>query len=94
MVHGLSLMVSAMTRLLTRVCSALAASHSGHAQEPDLKAHFSSESQLVVLHVAVRDRKGGYVGGLGHESFRVSENKRRRKSASSTVRMRRLRWVC
>ncbi len=66
-----------MTRLLTLACAAaLAASHSSHAQEPELKAHFSTESQLVVLHVAVRDRKGGYVGGLGRESFRVSENKR------------------
>ena len=28
-----------------------------------------------MLHVAVRDRKGGYVGGLGQDAFRVSENK-------------------
>ncbi len=51
-------------------------SRAGSAQEPELKPHFSSESELVVLHVAVRDRKGGYVGGLGQESFRVSENRR------------------
>ena len=37
---------------------------------------FSSESELVVLHVAVRDRKGGYVGGLGQDAFRVLEDKR------------------
>lgn len=37
---------------------------------------FSSESELVVLHVAVRDRKGGYVGGLGQEAFRVLEDTR------------------
>ena len=36
---------------------------------------FSAESELVVLHVAVQDRKGGYVGGLGQEAFRVSENR-------------------
>lgn len=37
---------------------------------------FSSESELVVLHVAVRDRKGGYVGGLGQDAFRVLEDNR------------------
>src|SRR6478735_9161260 len=43
------------------------------AQEP--APNFSSESQLVVLHVAVRDRKGGYVGGLEKNAFHVFENK-------------------
>jgi Ca-activated chloride channel family protein len=44
-------------------------------QQPDLAApHFSSQSQLVVLHVVVTDRKG-YVGGLEKESFRISENR-------------------
>ena len=38
------------------------------------KANFSSESQVVVLHVAVRDRKG-YVSGLEQKAFRVLENK-------------------
>ena len=28
-----------------------------------------------MLHVAVRDRRGGYVGGLAQDAFRVSENK-------------------
>lgn len=62
-----------MTRLLTSVVVlAILAIQSGTAQGlPD----FSSESELVVLHVAVRDGKGGYVGGLGKESFRVSENR-------------------
>jgi VWFA-related protein len=46
------------------------------AQEPGAKANFSSQSELVVLHVAVKDRKGGYVGGLGQDAFRVSENRR------------------
>ena len=46
------------------------------AQEPDAKPNFSSQSELVVLHVAVRDRKGGYVGGLGQDSFRILENRR------------------
>lgn len=44
------------------------------AQQPT--ANFSLESQLVVLHVAVRDRKGGYVGGLGQDAFHVFENKK------------------
>ena len=66
-----------MTRFLSFVCAAtVAAGLSADAQEPALKPHFSSESELVVLHVAVRDRKGGYVGGLGQDAFRVSENKR------------------
>ena len=46
------------------------------AQEPDAKPTFSTQSELVVLHVAVKDRKGGYVGGLGQDSFRVLEDRR------------------
>ena len=46
------------------------------AQEPDAKPTFSTQSELVVLHVAVKDRKGGYVGGLGQDAFRVLENRR------------------
>jgi Ca-activated chloride channel homolog len=38
------------------------------------KATFSSESQVVVLHVAVRDSKG-YVSGLEQGAFHVFENK-------------------
>jgi Ca-activated chloride channel family protein len=51
---------------------ALAFAQGGSAQEPPT---FSTESELVVLHVAVRDRKGGYIGGLEQTSFRVLENK-------------------
>jgi Ca-activated chloride channel family protein len=62
-----------MNRLLTStLVLAIIAIQSGSAQD---KPNFSSESELVVLHVAVRDRKGGYVGGLGQEAFRISENK-------------------
>lgn len=46
------------------------------AQEPDAKPNFSSESELVVLHVAVKDRRGGYVGGLGQDAFRVLEDRK------------------
>lgn len=45
------------------------------AQQPP--PTFSSESQVVVLHVAVRDKKGGYVGGLGQDAFHVFENKQK-----------------
>ncbi len=38
------------------------------------KANFSTESQVVVLHVSVRDRKG-YVSGLEQKAFHVFENK-------------------
>src|SRR5436190_2738111 len=44
------------------------------------KPTFSSESQVVVLHVAVRDRKG-YVSGLEQTAFRVLENKQPQKVA-------------
>lgn len=50
-----------------------AAARQGPAQAP---ANFSLESQLVVLHVAVRDKKGGYVGGLGRSAFRVFEDRK------------------
>ena len=58
------------TRLLTAaiVLGLLAGDVSGQ------KANFSSESQVVVLHVAVRDRKG-YVSGLEQKAFHVFENK-------------------
>jgi Ca-activated chloride channel homolog len=45
-------------------------------RQDQLQPNFKTESQLVVLHVAVKDRRGGYVGGLGQDAFRVSENKR------------------
>ena len=46
------------------------------AQEPAAKPDFSTQSELVVLHVAVKDKKGGYVGGLSQDSFRVLEDRR------------------
>jgi Ca-activated chloride channel family protein len=42
------------------------------AQQPT----FSSESQVVVLHVAVLDGKG-YIGGLDQQAFQVFENQQR-----------------
>ena len=46
------------------------------AQEPHATPNFSTQSELVVLHVAVKDKRGGYVGGLGQDAFRVLENRR------------------
>lgn len=64
-----------MKRLIPLACAfGLIAAPS--AQAPDAKPTFSTQSELVVLHVAVKDRKGGYVGGLGQESFRVLEDRR------------------
>ena len=61
----------AMKRLLLLACACgLIATPA--AQEPDAKPNFSSQSELVVLHVAVKDKKGGYVGGLGQESLYAS----------------------
>jgi hypothetical protein len=37
---------------------------------------FSSEADLVVLHVNVKDRKGPYVAGLKQEAFSILEDGR------------------
>ncbi len=37
---------------------------------------FSASSELVVLHVTVRDKKGAYVGGLRQDAFNVIEDGR------------------
>ena len=64
-----------MTRLLPLACAfLLIAALSAHEQE--VKPNFSTQSELVVLHVAVKDKKGGYVGGLGQDAFRVLEDRR------------------
>lgn len=61
-----------MRLLISAVVSTIAVAQLS-AQQP--APNFSSESQVVVLHVAVRDRKGGYVAGLGQDAFHVFENK-------------------
>jgi len=58
------------------VTGVLAAVATAAAQQPAAKPDFSTQSELVVLHVAVRDRKGGYVGGLAQDAFKVLENRR------------------
>jgi Ca-activated chloride channel family protein len=37
---------------------------------------FSADSEIVVLHVTVRDRKGAYVGGLTQDAFNIIEDGR------------------
>jgi Ca-activated chloride channel homolog len=37
-------------------------------------AQFSTDAQMVVLHVTVRDQKGGFVSGLTKNDFKVLEN--------------------
>jgi VWFA-related protein len=64
-----------MRRLLPVAC-VIAALAAPSAQEPDAKPNFSTQSELVVLHVAVKDRKGGYVSGLSQDAFRVVEDRR------------------
>ncbi len=44
------------------------------AQEP--APQFKSESELVVLHVMVTDRAGGYVSGLPADAFRIFDETR------------------
>src|SRR5437016_2155631 len=36
----------------------------------------STDVELVILDVSVKDAKGGYVAGLGEDNFRVFEDKR------------------
>jgi Ca-activated chloride channel homolog len=43
------------------------------AQQPPM---FSARSEVVVLHVMVKDRGGGYVSGLAVDAFHVFEEKR------------------
>lgn len=45
-------------------------------QEPQARTIFTSQSELVVLHVSVLDRKSGFVSGLPREAFAVYEDGR------------------
>ena len=53
--------------------------HDVQGQEPPI---FSADSELVVLHVTVKDRKGAYVAGLTQDAFNVIEDGR-----AQTVRL-------
>jgi Ca-activated chloride channel family protein len=63
-----------MPRLLLAAAGALAAAiGAAIAQEPPI---FKTQSELVVLHVLVKDRNGSYVGGLTADAFEVLEENR------------------
>jgi Ca-activated chloride channel family protein len=61
-----------LARLLSSLVMLLAAAGIGARQEPT----FVSRSELVVLHVNVQDRDGGFVSDLAREAFAVFENLR------------------
>ena len=67
---------------------AIAIGSIGAAQESPV---FKAESELVVLHVMVKDRNGSYVGGLTADAFRVLEENRPQTIASSPPRTHRSR---
>src|SRR5262245_12794414 len=46
---------------------------------PAAQSHFRTRSDLVVLNVAVTDKKGGFVSGLSEEAFHVAEEGRPQK---------------
>lgn len=48
----------------------------GPQTEDASRPTFTSRSELVVLHVMVKDGKGGYVSGLDKDAFRVTEDGR------------------
>jgi VWFA-related protein len=64
------------------VLSAMTAGRAGLPLSPGLGVQapaqptFSARSELVVLHVMVKDRRGAYVPGLGPEAFTVFEDDR------------------
>ena len=58
-------------RVLSLVLLSLAA-----AQSPQPRATFSSRADLVVVHVAVLDKRAGFVAGLPREVFTVHEDGR------------------
>jgi Ca-activated chloride channel family protein len=63
-------------RFISLVAAALLLLSAGvnvQGQEPPV---FSADSELVVLHVTVKDRRGAYVSGLPQEAFSVVEDGR------------------
>ncbi len=79
---GLTLVTAFVTAFVTTIVATLAAvpaARSRAPQSPDAAGRqplFSTRSDLVVLHVSVKDKKGGYVSGLTQEAFSVFEDQR------------------
>jgi VWFA-related protein len=61
---------------LIAVGTAAAAASSALVAAQDQEARFSARSELVLLDVAVTDDRGGFVGGLSADAFRVLEEGR------------------
>lgn len=65
-----------MSKLLLAAVGAVLAAAVGLPASPQEPPVFRSQSELVVLHVMVRDRNGSYVGGLTADAFQVLEEDR------------------
>jgi Ca-activated chloride channel family protein len=61
---------------LVAVAVLLSVSTNVQVQEPQEPPLFSTDSELVVLHVTVRDKRGAYVSGLGQDAFGIIEEGR------------------
>jgi Ca-activated chloride channel family protein len=61
-----------LVRLLGPVAAAVALITSGIAAQPTGPS-FSAATDLVVLHVTVKDKDGKHVAGLGQEAFTITE---------------------
>lgn len=66
------LIATSLTSVLTAVVIGIDSS-AGAGQQPD-RPTFSTRSELVVLHVVVKDRSGGYVTNLAPAAFTIFED--------------------
>jgi len=73
-----------MPRLPLAAAGAVLAAAVGVAAFPQEPPVFKAQSELVVLHVMVKDRKGSYVGGLTADAFQVLEEDRPQRIAFFT----------
>jgi VWFA-related protein len=65
-----------MPRLLLAAVGAILAAAIAVSALPQEPPVFKAQSELVVLHVMVKDRNGSYVGGLTADAFEVLEENR------------------
>ena len=69
-----SLFIFAAVLLLTSTNLRSAINPQSEIRNPQSQATFKSESELVVLHVSVRDRGGRYITGLERDAFTVIDD--------------------
>jgi VWFA-related protein len=60
--------------LVVLACCLSGATRSAAGQQPSEPTVFKAESELVVMHVSVRDRQGRYVSGLDRDAFTVIDD--------------------